>query len=71
MVEEELEKIFNQGKDPCYLIHGEESLLIEEAAQWLYHKALGDGAEDFNVDRFSADDSQFSMDMLIILINNM
>jgi DNA polymerase III subunit delta len=50
---------------PIYLLHGEESIFSHEAAEWLHNRALGHGIPDFNLDRFDASESQFSVAALL------
>ena len=44
----------NGAASPVYLLHGDESFLLREAAQWLRAKIMVEGLEDFNLDRFDA-----------------
>lgn len=46
-----------RGEAPVYLIHGDETFLTREAAQWLKDTVLSQGVEDFNLDRFDARDN--------------
>ena len=54
---------------PIYLLHGDESSFSHQAALWLQTKALGTGIPDFNLDRFDASDSQFSVSALVNALN--
>ena len=48
-----------------YVLHGDESLFSREAAVWVQREALGDGIADFNLDRFDASESSFSVNRLL------
>ena len=50
---------------PIYVLHGDEPLFSREAALWVQSEALGDGIADFNLDRFDASESRFSVDRLL------
>ena len=49
------------GERPVYLLHGEEQLQRREAAEALVKHVLDAGSEDFNLDRFDAESSSFSV----------
>ena len=61
----EWEKELKRVKVPVYLLHGDESSFSHQAANWLQAKALGKGIPDFNLDRFDASESQFSISALL------
>ena len=50
---------------PIYVLYGDEPLFSREAAQWVQREALGGGIADFNLDRFDASESSFSVDRLL------
>lgn len=65
----EWEKELKKTKAPIYLLHGDESSFSHQAASWLQTKALGAGIPDFNLDRFDASESQFSVSALLNALN--
>ena len=52
-----------------YLLHGEEAMFSHQATQWLVQEYLGSGIPDFNLDRFDASESQFSISALLNALN--
>lgn len=54
---------------PIYLLHGEESMFSQQAAEWLQQRGLGTGIADFNLDRFDASEGQFSVSALLNALN--
>ena len=61
----------NHADAPVYLLHGDEPLFTREAASWVSQTALGDGIPDFNLDRFDASDSSFSVERLCNALETM
>ena len=58
-------KPIQQTDQSIYLLHGEEAMFSHQAAEWLVNRALGTGIADFNLDRFDASESQFSVAALL------
>jgi len=51
----------SHAQAPIYVLHGDEPLFTREAATWVQREALGEGIADFNLDRFDASESSFSV----------
>lgn len=67
----EWRRVIEHARAPIYVLHGDEPLFSREAARWVQHEALGDGIPDFNLDRFDASESSFSVSALMNALETM
>lgn len=56
-----LEQLLSGARAPIYVLHGEEESLSRQYAQWLRARALAGAIEDFNLDRWSANEGGFDV----------
>lgn len=60
-----LEQKLSGARAPVYLLHGDEDSISRQYAQWLRARALKGAIEDFNLDRWSANDGGFDVGRVV------